>query len=164
MDLGLEALRPAAVAAQPRSLLVRSAEVALGGAAATRLQVVLLRGSVLLGLGHGYPPIWHIVRGGCRNPGSFTWCLSSLRQTASRMICRELRVVGAVAQRAAQVGLVDAEQAGAQLALGGQADAVAVAAERLGDRVDEADLAGAVGEAAARAVRVALARPSGSSG
>ena len=51
-------------------------------------------------------------------------------------------VVGrAGAQRRAQVGLADAEQAGAQLAVGGQADAVAVAAERLGDRVDEPDAA-----------------------
>src|SRR3954453_12428459 len=41
-------------------------------------------------------------------------------------------------QRAAQVGLVVAEQARAQAAVGGDADAVAVAAERLADRVDEA--------------------------
>ena len=53
----------------------------------------------------------------------------------------ELGVVGARAQRLAQVGLADREQAGAELAVRGQADAVAVGAERLGDRVDEADLA-----------------------
>ena len=93
-----------------------------------------------------HPPIRDIVRAGCTNPGSLTWCLSSLRQTASRMICLELRVGRAGAQRAAQVGLGHREQAGAQLALGGQADAVAVAAERLGDGGDEAHLAAAVGE------------------
>src|SRR6266516_411160 len=59
----------------------------------------------------------------------------------------ELRVGGARAHRLAQVGLMQREQAGAQLALGGQADAVAVGAERLGHRVDEPDLAFAVGEA-----------------
>ena len=88
-----------------------------------------------------------IVRGGWRKPGSPTWCFSSLRQTASRMSSLELGVGGAGAQRLAQVGLVQREEAGAQLALGGQADPVAVGAERLGDRVDEADLALAVGEA-----------------
>jgi hypothetical protein len=86
-----------------------------------------------------HPPIALIVRSGCTNPGSLTRCLSSLRQTASRTIALELGVVGARAQRRAQVGLADAEQAGAQLAVGGQADAVAVAAERVGHRVDEAD-------------------------
>src|SRR5919197_6501952 len=59
----------------------------------------------------------------------------------------QLVVAGAGAQRALQIGLVQAEEASAQAAVGGQADPVAVAAERLRDRVDEADLAAAVGEA-----------------
>ena len=35
----------------------------------------------------GQPPMADIVRAGWTKPGSLTWCLSSLRQTASRMIC-----------------------------------------------------------------------------
>src|SRR3954468_5720638 len=70
----------------------------------------------------------------------------------------DLVVARAVAQRRAQVGLVDREQAGAQAAVGGKADAVAVAAERVADRVDEADLALAVGEAVRARGRVRLAR------
>jgi hypothetical protein len=70
---------------------------------------------------------------------------------------RELVVEGAGAQRGAQIGLVHREQAGPQHALGGDADAVAVAAERLRDGGDEADLALAVGEAPAAGGRVLLA-------
>src|ERR687897_2759906 len=58
----------------------------------------------------------------------------------------ELRVVGAVAKRRPQVGLVAGEQAGPQLAVAGQADPVAVGAERFRHRVDEPDLAAPVGE------------------
>src|SRR4051794_8105480 len=54
---------------------------------------------------------------------------------------RQLRVRGTRAQRLAQIGLVHREEARAQLALRRQPHAVAVGAERLGDRVDEADLA-----------------------
>ena len=106
---------------------------------------------------------------GWTKPGSLTRCLSSLRQTASRMTCSSSSSLAPGAQRRAQVGLAELEQAGAQLAVGGQADAVAVAAERLGDRVDEADAARAVGEAedarrgaAARAARARAGRPRGS--
>src|SRR3954447_22555480 len=60
---------------------------------------------------------------------------------------RQLRVRSAGAQRLAQIGLVHREEARAQLALGSQADAVAVRAERLRHGIDEADLAVAVGEA-----------------
>ena len=51
----------------------------------------------------------------------------------------DLGVVGAVAQRSAQVGLGPGEQAVADLAVGGQPDPVAGAAERLRDRGDDAD-------------------------
>src|SRR2546430_4104532 len=67
----------------PYTTLFRS-KLPLRRAAAARLEVVLLGCSVLFWLRHGYPPIWLIVRGGCRKPASDTWCLSSLRQTASR--------------------------------------------------------------------------------
>src|SRR3954454_3687423 len=70
----------------------------------------------------------------------------------------QLRVRGPAAQRLAQVGLVDREQARAQLAVGGQANPVAVGAERLRYRVDEADLALPVGEAEHPRRRVRLAR------
>ena len=77
------------------------------------------------------PPMALIVRTGWTKPGSLTWCLSSLRHTASRTICSSSASSAPVAQRRAQVGLVEREQARAQPAVGGQADAVAVAAERL---------------------------------
>ena len=51
----------------------------------------------------------------------------------------DLLVGGAGAQRRTQVGLLAGEQAVADLAVGGEADPVAVAAERPGDRGDDAD-------------------------
>src|SRR5262245_159548 len=50
----------------------------------------------------------------------------------------QVSVGDAVAQRTAQVPLVDGEQTGAELAVGSQADAIAGAAEGLRDGVDEA--------------------------
>src|SRR5580704_18684627 len=70
---------------------------------------------------------------------------------------RELVVVGSVAERTAQVGLVQREQARAQVAVGRQANAVTIAAERLGHRVYEADLAVAVREPVDAGGRVGLA-------
>src|ERR687895_1375907 len=69
----------------------------------------------------------------------------------------ELVIGGARTQRAAQVGLVQREQARPQHALGGQPDAVAVAAERLRDGGDEAELATAIRERVAPRGAVALA-------
>ena len=63
----------------------------------------------------------------------------------------ELLVARPGAHRPAQVGLPLGEQAGAQLAVGGEAQPVAARAERLGDRRDELEHPGAVGEAPARA-------------
>ena len=80
--------------------------------------------------GAGYPPIADIVRAGCRKPGSPTWCFSSLRQTALRMIVSSSSSLAPVAEGLAQVGLVEREEAGAQLAVGGQADAVAVGSRK----------------------------------
>src|SRR5262245_14591188 len=54
---------------------------------------------------------------------------------------RQRPVAGAGAERRAQVGFVQAEEAGAELAFRRQADAVAVRAERLRDRAHEAHFA-----------------------
>src|SRR6266850_460319 len=59
----------------------------------------------------------------------------------------QILVGGAFAQHGAQVVIVLAEKTGAKFSVGGQADARAVAAERLRDWCDEADFTGgAVGE------------------
>src|SRR4051812_27614675 len=70
----------------------------------------------------------------------------------------ELGVRSALAQRGLQVPFAAREEARAQLAVGGQADPVAARAEGLGDRIDEADLARAVGEAEAARGRGRLRR------
>src|SRR5438067_11699891 len=60
----------------------------------------------------------------------------------------QLLVGSAAAQRAAQIGLDRGEEARAEGALGGEANAIALGAERLADRGDEANRARhAVGEA-----------------
>src|SRR3989441_10154662 len=57
-------------------------------------------------------------------------------------------VARTIAQQKAQVMIVLAEEAGAELAVGGEPDARAMAAEGLRDGGDEADLAGSsIGEA-----------------
>src|SRR5690348_9627123 len=68
----------------------------------------------------------------------------------------ELLVRRPFAQRGLEIPFAAREQARAELAVGGQPDAVAGRAERLGHRVDEADLAGAVGEAEAARSRRGL--------
>src|SRR5579862_1799821 len=70
----------------------------------------------------------------------------------------ELVIGGARAQRPAQVGLPQREQACAQAAVGGQPNSVAVAAERLRYGVDEADATVTVGEAVNPGGGVRLAR------
>ena len=79
----------------------------------------------------------------CARAGRSRW-----RRCRGRPACRatavaddlgQLGVGRAGAQRAAQVGLGVREQAGAQLPVGGQPQPVAVAAERPGDRGDDAD-------------------------
>src|SRR6266446_608903 len=54
----------------------------------------------------------------------------------------QIFVGGAFAEQTAQVMIVLAEEARAELAVGGKPDAGAMAAERLGDRSDEADFTG----------------------
>src|SRR5579875_3643812 len=59
----------------------------------------------------------------------------------------DLVVAGAAPEQVAERGLLVGEEAGAEAALGAEAEAVAGGAEGLGDRGDEADRAGgAVGE------------------
>src|SRR5918992_1980195 len=70
----------------------------------------------------------------------------------------QLVVARAVAQWPPKVGLVEREEAGPELALGGEADPIAVGAEGLGHRVDEADLPASVGEAEDARRRRGLAR------
>src|SRR5262249_17222716 len=65
----------------------------------------------------------------------------------------ELVVVGPGAERLGQAGLPLGEEAGAELAVGREAQAVAARAERLGDRGHELELPCAVGEAPARGRR-----------
>src|SRR5439155_1023426 len=50
------------------------------------------------------------------------------------------------AQQRLQIRLGEAEQAGADFAVGGQAQPIAMAAKRFADRRDNADLATAIGE------------------
>ena len=82
-----------------------------------------------------------IGRAGCRKPGSSMPWPGSLRpaaRPASASAERRRRSAPARSGRA-QVGLLAGEQAVAQLAVGGEPDPVAGAAERPGDRADDAD-------------------------
>ena len=58
----------------------------------------------------------------------------------------DLGIRSPVPQQRTQVVLRNAEQAGANLAVRSQADAIAVSAKRLADRRDDAKLAAAIGE------------------
>src|SRR5690348_12966055 len=57
----------------------------------------------------------------------------------------DLVVAGAAAEEGADVGLIEGEEAVPELAVGGQADAVAAHAKGAADRGDQADPAAAVG-------------------
>ena len=65
--------------------------------------------------------------GGLDEPGLTDVVLELLAPDGLANRALELIIVGAVAQRPAQVGLVEREQAGAQASIGCQTDAVAVA-------------------------------------
>src|SRR5579884_2687301 len=67
---------------------------------------------------------------------------------AAYHLCQFL-VAGIGAHDGTQVGLLSSEQAGTQLAVGGQTDTVATGAERLADGIDEANFADTVGEGVA---------------
>ena len=58
----------------------------------------------------------------------------------------ELLVIGSIAEAGTEVMFGDAEEAGANFAVGGKANAVAVAAEWFADWSDNPDLAAAIGE------------------
>ena len=72
-------------------------------------------------------------------------CPAHLVPTARSISCGQLVVAAAAAQDGPQVELPRLEQARAELALGGEAHPVAVAAERLRDAGDDADVALPVG-------------------
>src|SRR5215211_745249 len=67
-------------------------------------------------------------------------------------------VSGTGPHRVSEVGLVHREQAGPELAVSRQPDAVAVGAERFRDRADESDLAVSVAKAEPAGGRVRFAR------
>ena len=85
------------------------------------------------------PPMADMGRSGCRNDGSSMPWPGRLRRHRPHPLIGELLIGGAGPQRGAQIGLGPGEQAVAQLAVGGQPDPVAGAAERLADRGDDAD-------------------------
>ena len=87
----------------------------------------------------GQPPIADIGRSGCRNVGSSMPCPAALPRIATTQRSASSCVGRSGAQRGAQVGLLPGEQAVADLAVGGQPDPVAVAAERPRDRGDDPD-------------------------
>ena len=85
------------------------------------------------------PPIADIGRSGCRNVGSSMPCPARLPRIATTQRSAISSSVAPARSAAAQVGLLAGEQAVADLAVGGEPDPVAVAAERPGDRGDHAD-------------------------
>ena len=92
-------------------------------------------------------------------PGSLTRCLSSLRQTASRMIDSSSASLAPSRSGSRRSVSRSENRQVRSLPVGGQPDPVAVGAERLRDRVDEPDLAApAVGEPVDARGRVRLAR------
>ena len=104
------------------------------------------------------PPIWLIDLPGRMKFTWLIWWPAHLVPTA-RLDRRGDLVVGPPSRSSLeQVELVGGEQAGAELAVGGEAHPVAVAAERLGDRRDHADRAAAVEVAPAVGRRRAAGR------
>ena len=84
------------------------------------------------------PPMADIGRSGWRNVGSsMPWPARLPRIATTQRSASSRR--SAPARSAPQVGLLAGEQAVADLAVGGQPHPVAVAAERAGDRGDDAD-------------------------
>ena len=80
-----------------------------------------------------------IGRSGWRNVASSMPWPARLPRIAMTQRSAISSSVGAGAQRRAEVGLLAGEEAVADLAVGGEPDPVAVAAERAGDRGDDAD-------------------------
>ena len=92
------------------------------------------------------PPIECISRSGWMNRAVLISCPSHFAATLSRMASAISASVGAAAEQAADVGLVEREEAVAELAVGGEANPVAAHAEGPADRGDQADAAPAVDE------------------
>ena len=87
----------------------------------------------------GQPPMADMDRCGWRNAGSSMPWPAFLPSTATRQRSASACVGLAGAQRCPEIRLLASEQAVAHLAVSGQADPVAVAAERAGHRGDHAD-------------------------
>ena len=86
----------------------------------------------------GQPPIADIGRSGWVKAGSSMPCPRCLSATSPCISAASDASSGAAAQQRAQVGLALGEQAGAPVTVGGQPDAVAGVAERVGHRPDDA--------------------------
>ncbi len=84
------------------------------------------------------PPIADIGRSGCRNVGSSMPWPGACRASRSRQRSAISSSSAPPRSARAQVGLLAGEQAVADLAVGGEPHPVAVAAERPGDRGDDA--------------------------
>ena len=96
-----------------------------------------------------YPPICTMVRdAGTKSGFADVVPLFFLRHDAANEFC-QLFVAGAAPHLRVQVVIPDRKQAGADLAVAGDADAAAMSAERMRHRSDDADLADAIFEAIA---------------
>ena len=116
-------------------------------------------------MSHDQPPIEYIGRGGATNFADVDLVAFPLAGDVAADQRGDLLVGRAGAHQRLHVVLFDGEQAVAQLAVGGQADAVAVQAERPAHRGDEAHRAAAVGEVVLRGGRARIGiRAPGSSG
>ncbi len=108
------------------------------------------------------PPIWLIDFDGRMKFTLLIWCPAHFVATARSMRAAMSSSVSPL-RSGEQVELLRGEQAGPEFALGGQPHSVAVAAERLGDRGNDADpRPGAVG--VAMEATVEIAEPVGGSG
>src|SRR3954470_12286204 len=142
------AIRPAACSSGSSTASSAAARAAISAQASSRL-----RSS---GTGRSAADLRHRALG-LDEPGLVDVVLELLAPDRLAHDACELLVARAVAQRPPEVGLVQREQARPQAAVGRQANAVAVRAERLRDGGDEADRALAVGEPVARGGAAGLA-------
>ena len=83
---------------------------------------------------------------GTKSGSPMWWRCFFLRDDSANEVCQFV-VARAAAHLGVQVMIPDREQAGANLAVGGDADAAAMSAEGMRDGSDDADLADAIVEA-----------------
>ena len=82
-----------------------------------------------------YPPIAYIGRGGATNFALLISCPIHFFCTQARMVAAISSSGAPLAQQRLHIGLLNREQAVAQLAVAGQPDAIAVQAERAASRM-----------------------------